>query len=250
VYRDAALAVLHGQDPWSLSTNRVAFAGPPPTLLLVLPLAFVPLPLAIGLTTVVLVAAAWWSIRRLGLPLWWLLFPPISESLIAGNPDVLVLAFLLVRGPLAGLAVVAKVYAVIPLLLQRRWKALLLAAGISGLTLPLWPMFIRGMPVVMETLDAQAQGFSAWGSWFLIPTTIALWSLRHRGAEWLVVPALWPDTQTHYAAMSVPAVRRYPLAAAIIGIGVSLAPPLAVVVMAIQERWRRTTTNRDRQSQP
>jgi hypothetical protein len=237
VYREAAATVLGGGDPWAPTSVGVAFAGPPPTLLPFIPLALVPLELAVVITATVLGSAAWWAIRRLGLAPWWMLFPPLFEGLVVGNLDVAVVALLLIPGPLAGLAAVAKIYGVVPLLLQRRWAAIGLAIAISALTLPLWPTFIRHLPEIRETLDLQSGGYSAWGTWFMVPTVMALWALRRRGASWLVVPALWPDTQIHYSAMSLPAISRFPLAAAIIGLASPLSAPIAVVVMAVQARW-------------
>lgn len=236
VYRTAAGAALAGEDPWAPRPGALAFAGPPPTLLLFVPLTLVSLEVAIVVVTAILVVAAVWAVRRLELPLWWVLFPPVLECLIVGNPDVLVLAFLLARGPLAGLAVVAKVYAVIPLIYQRRWKALALGSAVSALTLPLWPAFIADLGSITGSLDVQSEGFSAWGTWWMLPTLLALWMLRRKGAEWLVVPGLWPHTQTHYGAMSLPVMHRYPIAAAIVGLGTPLAPPIAIIVIALQER--------------
>ncbi|MGK2850000.1 MAG: glycosyltransferase 87 family protein [Candidatus Limnocylindrales bacterium] len=236
VYREAALSAIAGGDPWAAQVGGLAFAAPPPTLLLFLPVTFLPLELATLVVTVALAAAAIWSIRRLRLPWWWLLFPPLFECLIVGNPDVLVLAFLLMRGPLAGVAVVAKVYGVIPLIYQRRWGALLVGCALSALTLPLWPAFFDSLADINSSLDSQSEGFSAWGTWWLVPTALALWVLRRKGAEWLVVPGLWPHTQIHYGAMSLPVMRRYPLAAAIMGLGTPLAPPIAIILIALQER--------------
>jgi len=238
VYREAAAAALSGGDPWAVSSTGVAFAGPPPTLLFALPMALIPLEAAIVLTVGVLAVAAVWSVRRLGLPLWWLMFPPIVEGLLVGNLDVLVLALLLLPGPLAGLAAVAKVYGAIPLLLQRRWPALFLAGAVSLLTLPWWPAFLAHGSSVAARLDAQSEGFSAWGTWWILPSIVALWILRRTGAAWLVVPGLWPNTQTHYATMSLPAVHRFPIAAAIIGLASPLAPVVAIIVMAVQVRFR------------
>lgn len=236
VYREAASAALIGGDPWSASVNGLTFAGPPPTLLLFVPLTLVSVEVATVAMTAVFVGAAVWSVRRLALPIWWILFPPVFESLIIGNPDVLVLALLLARGPIAGLAVVAKVYAVIPLLIQRRRPALLLGAAVSALSLPLWAAFVGNLDAVTGSLDSQSKGFSAWGTWWMIPVAAALWVLRRRGAEWLIVPSLWPHTQTHYAAMSLPVMRHYPVAAAIVGLGTPLAPVIAVIVVALQVR--------------
>jgi len=236
VYRTAAAAALAGQDPWAVQPGALAFAGPPPTLLLFMPLTFVPLEVAIVVATAVFVGAAVWAVHRLGLPLWWVLFPPVLECLIVGNPDVLVLAFLLVRGPLAGVAVVAKVYGIIPLVYQRRWGSVALGSILAALTIPLWPSFIANLGSIADNLDAQAEGFSAWGTWWLVPTLLALWFLRRKGSEWLVVPGLWPHTQTHYGAMSLPVMSRYPVAAAIVGLGTPLAPPIAIIIIALQER--------------
>lgn len=237
VYREAAITALAGGDPWAAQVGGLRFAAPPPTLLLFLPFALVPLEVATAVVTAILAGAAIWSIQRLQLPWWWLLFPPLFECLIVGNPDALVLAFLLVRGPLAGLAIVAKVYGVIPLIYQRRWGALAVGCGLAALTLPLWPAFLASLTAINSSLDSQSEGFSAWGTWWMLPTVLALWVLRRKGAEWLVVPGLWPHTQIHYAAMSLPVMRRYPVAAAIVGLGTPPAAALAVIVIALQERF-------------
>jgi hypothetical protein len=186
-------------------------------------------------------AAAVWAIRHLGLPLWWLLFPPLFDALIGGNPDALVLPLLLVGGPLAGLAAVLKVYALVPLILQRRWGAIAIAAAMSILSVTQLPNFIASATTVGSVLGTSAR-LSAWGTWLAIPVIAALWLLRRRGAEWLIVPALWPNTQGHYAAMSLPVVRHYPLAAAMIGLNIPLAPPLAVIVVAVEDRIRSRRT--------
>lgn len=237
VYLEAAHRAIAGADPWTTSGSRFAFAGPPPTLLPYMPLAVLPRSLAIGTVMVAGIGAAIWSIRQLGLPPWWLLFPPLFEALLVGNPDALVLALLLAGDRVAGLAPVLKAYGALPLLFQRRWRALIAGGLISALSAPLWPRFIDRLPEIRAALDAQSEGYSAWGTWFIVPTVVALWALRRHGASWLVVPALWPDTQIHYGAMSLPVIRRYPVAAAIIGLATPLAAPVAVVVMAIQSRW-------------
>jgi hypothetical protein len=237
IYRHAAEVAIGGGNPWIPDPGWVSFAAPPPTLLLYVPVTLMPLPLA----TVVMMSAgvlgAAWAIRRLHLPLWWLLFPPLFDALIVGNPDALVLALLLVRGPLAGLAAVLKVYALLPLLLQRRWVALVLAGAVGAFSLPQLPNFLAAIDIVRSTLDTTAK-LSAWGTVFIIPVIVALWFLRRRGAEYLVVPTLWPNTQSHYGTMALPAIHPYPVAAALIGLNTPLVPPLAVIVMAVED-WLR-----------
>jgi hypothetical protein len=238
IYRHAAEIALAGGNPWVIEPPLIPFAGPPPTLLLYVPVTLLPLPLA----TVVMMSAgilgAAWAIRRLHLPLWWLLFPPLFDALIVGNPDALVLPLLLVKGPLAGLAAVLKIYALVPLLLQRRWTAIAVAGVVGALSLPQLPNFLATIGTVGSVLGASAK-LSAWGTVFMIPVIGALWLLRRRGAEYLVVPALWPNTQSQYGTMALPAVHRYPLAAALIGLNTPLVPPLAVILMAVED-WVRT----------
>lgn len=238
VYREAARTAIVGGDPWAIQSSGLVFAGPPPTLLFYIPTIFLPLELATALVMFVGVAASFWVVRRLDLPLWWVLFPPVFESILVGNPDVLVLAFLVARGPVGWLAAVLKVYAFVPLILQRRWVEVIVAIIVSALTLPLWPLFMGNLANVVGSLDSQSAGYSAWGTWFIIPTVIALGALRRRGASWLAVPAVWPHTQMHYAAMSLPVVRHHPVAAAIIGLQIPLAAPAAVVLIAVTTRWR------------
>ena len=237
IYRHAAEVALAGGNPWVTHPALLPFAGPPPTLLLYVPVTLMPLPLA----TIVMMSAgvlgAAWAIRRLGLPLWWLLFPPLFDALIVGNPDALVLPLLLVRGPLAGLAAVLKIYALVPLLLQRRWTAIVVAGAVGALSLPELPNFLATIGTVGSVLDTTAK-LSAWGTVFMIPVIVALWRLRRRGAEYLVVPALWPNSQSQYGTMALPAVHRYPLAAALIGLNTPLVPPLAVIVMAVEDWFR------------
>jgi hypothetical protein len=53
------------------------------------------------------------------------------------------------------------------------------------------------------------------------------------------VPALWPNTQSHYGTLALPAIHPYPVAAALIGLNTPLVPPFAVMVMAVED-WFRT----------
>jgi hypothetical protein len=238
LYRGAATALLSGGDPWAIQSTGLSFAGPPPTLLAFVPLAFLPEPLTILVVIGAGLVAAIWVVRRLDLPLWWLAFPPMFESLVVGNPDSIVLALLLVPGPAAGIAAALKIYAVVPLLLQRRWGALLISAAVALVSLPLLPAFLADLDAIGRSLASQTGGMSAWGSWLIVPTVLSLISLRGRGASWLVVPGLWPLTQVHYATMSLPAVRRLPIAAALIGLGTPLSAALAIIVGAVESRLR------------
>jgi hypothetical protein len=68
----------------------------------------------------------------------------------------------------------------------------------------------------------------------MAPAVLALYVLRRHGAEWLVVPTLWPYTQSHYATLAMPALKSSRLAAAIMSLAIPLAPVVAVLVFAVQ----------------
>jgi hypothetical protein len=245
IYREAALVLLAGGNPWELLPSGAHFAAPPPTLLFFLPTAFVPLPVASVAIIAMCMASGVFVVRRLDLPVWWLLFPPLVEATIVGNPDPCVLALLLTTGPAAGLGGALKAYAVIPLLAQRRWIALAVAISAFALCLPLCAMFLHARESVVHGLTTQAVGLSAWGTWLLVPAVAALVILRNRGAEWLAVPLLWPATQGHYAVIAMPALRSSPVAAAVMALAIPLAPVAAVGLMVartlvarpISARW-------------
>jgi hypothetical protein len=234
IYREAAVVALNGGNAWQVLPSGSYFAAPPPTLLFYLPAAFVPVPIAIVGAVGICLASSWFIIRRLRLPAWWLLFPPLVEAIVVGNPDPSVLAILLFTGPVAGLSATLKAYAAVPLVMQRRWRAVALAAAVAVVSAPLWVLFFDARDAVAHGLTTQAVGLSAWGTWLVIPGGMALVMLRDRGAEWLAVPVLWPATQSHYAVIAMPALRRSAVGAAVMSLAIPLAPVAAGVLMAAE----------------
>jgi len=209
IYTEAARAWIAGGDPWQVGPPAVVFAGPPPMLLPFLP--FVALPgLAVRATWVVgSFVVAVWSLRRFGLPAYWIGFPPLVEAIVLGHPEVLLLGLLALRGPLSGLAVIVKPYAGLPLLAERRWGALALAAIALVVTIPVlpWPRFMAELPAIASTLVRQSAGDSTFGQPLLmIIGAVALASLGLRRALWLSVPVLWPYAQPIYKVVTVPAL--------------------------------------------
>jgi hypothetical protein len=209
IYTAAARAWLTGGDPWSVGPPAVLFAGPPPMLLPFVP--FVPLPdeATRWLSVIAAGALAYLAVRRLRLPLYWLLFPPVFGSVLLGHPEVLVLALLVAGGVLSGLAAVIKPYAGLALLAERRWAAIVLGLAVVGLTvlvLP-WARFIDELPAIAANLARQAQGESTFGNPLLMAVAVvALARLGVRRALWLATPLLWPAAQPGYRAMTVPAL--------------------------------------------
>ena len=88
----------------------------------------------------------------------------------------------------------------------------------------------------MSSHLASAWNGSAWRVPILIPPTLlGLWILRHKGAEWFAVPAVWPATQFYYVSMAMPAVISMPLAAAALALPLPLMTPVLVMVLAAIE---------------
>jgi hypothetical protein len=235
-YQRAASAWLAGGDPWKVTEGGIAFAAGPHTLLFYAPTSVLPLEVSMAVWMVLGVAAAVWMVRRLGLPIWWIAFPPLAHALWNGNPQSVVLALLVAGGTIPAIAAVGlKLYAAVPLIFRPR--QLILVAVALAVTLPLlpWQLYINDGFGVTSHLSSAWNG-SAWRLPILIPPTLlGLWVLRHKGAEWFAVPAVWPATQFYYVSMAMPAVIAQPFAAAALALPVPLMTPLLVMVLAAVE---------------
>ena len=182
------------------------------------------------------VVAAIVIVRALRLPVIWVVYPPLAMGFMSANPNVVVVALLLAGATWGGaLASVIKIVAIPPLVGERRWRALLLAAtvmGASAILLPgLWWSFLHQAGTVQNAINAESSGgFSAWGKpYLLIPTVISLGVLALldvRAAAWLVVPALFPTAQYHYAMFALPVD---PFLAASMAFPMYWMPPLATI---------------------
>ena len=159
LYAQAARAWLSGGDPWNLPGATIQFAGPPPTLVLFAPFAWLPAPVTATFWVVAGIAGAVYAVRRLGLAWWWLLFPPFLDGIWVGNPDPVVLGLLVAGGPLAdSAAVFLKIYAEAPLVGERRWASLVcaFALGLASLAVLPWGRFIADRAVVSATLATRS----------------------------------------------------------------------------------------------
>ena len=232
-YQRAAAAWLSGGDPWKVTENGIPFAAGPHTLLFYAPTNLLPLDVSVAVWMLIGIAASTWLVRRLGLPIWWLLFPPLAHSMWNGNPQTVALALLVAGGPIAASAAVGlKLYAGLPLL--GRWRDLIVAGLFLLVTLPLlpWQQYLQDGLGVGSHLGSAWNG-SAWRVPLLIPPTLlALWILRRRGAEWFIVPAVFPATQFYYVAMALPALVGRPLIAAALALPMVLMTPLVVIAFA------------------
>lgn len=253
LYQAATNVWLAGGDPWATSAAGVPYAAGPWSLLAYLPTAWLPLDLAAALWMGGGFAAAVGVIRRLGLPLWWLAFPPLVQALWNGNAQPIVLAALLIRSPWGvTLAGGLKLYGFVPAILGRRGRELAIAAAVLGATalvLP-WGLYAEHR----FGLDAVA-GFTWNGSALRFPpllpfVVVALWILRRRGAEWLATPALWPGTQHFYHVFALPALVGRPWLAAALAFPLPLLAPVAVVAYALISRRGRPRPPRSPRRRP
>ena len=209
IYARAAGAWLAGGDPWLIGPELAVFAGPPTMLLPFVPFAALPDPVNTAIWVIADLAIAVWVLRRLGMPAYWLAFPPLFFAIILGHIEVLVLAAMVVRTPLAGLAAAIKPYAAIPMLAERRWSALAVAAIAVAVTFPFlpWPRFFQDLPLIAANLARQDTGDSVFGQPLLmLAGAAALLSLGPKRALWLAVPVLWPHAQGMYKTMTIPAL--------------------------------------------
>jgi hypothetical protein len=252
LYRSATVAWLAGGDPWSVVQGGVWFGAPPPSLLPMIPFTILPEPVAVGALLVLGVAASAWAIRRLGLPWWWLAFPPLVDGLWNANPHVFVMP-LIVAG-LTPLAVVVKVYAGIVPVIRTEIRVILMTAAIVVATVPFlpWATYLSQRELIQHRLDLTAGGgLSVWalpGPLIPVGIAVALLSLlaiaaadRNRAA-WLAMPVLWPWTQWYYSSMAIPGVAgsgSWMIGAAILAVPVEGGPFVAVAVCAAALVLRR-----------
>jgi len=248
IYARASRVLLEGGNPWTAGIPGTLYAGPPPGLLPFLPFAYLPDLVAqvfwIGLS----VLAAIYIFRRLRLPAWWFLFPPVLLAIAAGS-SALPLAALLVRGGASGeaVAVVGRVYSAVPMLLLGRWRSLALAAGLLLITAPFlaWDVYIRDLPRITALLGAQSSGagYSATAVPVLIPfAVIGLILVGRRKAAWLAVSALWPNAQEYYAVIALPIAAEVPFAT--LAMATPFMPGIIAIGVFVQGIWDRFSKGR------
>lgn len=242
IYYRGVTAWLAGDDPWAAAVlvhgSPFNYAGTPVTTVLMAPVALVSEDVFTALWLGATWAAAFWTLQRLRLPMWWILFPPITEALFSANPQLVVLALLLVDHPIASaVATALKVYAFIPLAGEKRWRQIAIAAAFSAITIliapNLWIEYIQQFARISDRLASQSiHGFSAF--YFPVLLAVALVALLllarkdPRTAGWLAVPAIWPSSQLHYTTMALPVMSS--IMAFFLAVPILRLPPLVITL--------------------
>lgn len=225
IYYRAAALWLAGTSPWDALATQIDggqvyhFAALPPAVVLLAPFTVMPEDLFLWAWIGASAAAAVWITWKLRLAWSYVLFPPLVLGVVSGNPQIVLLALLVSGKPvLEALAPMLKVYAIIPIVFERRWRTLVLAALITLLTVALatglWIEYVGESGTIAERLARESGGgYSAWaGDAALIALTavglglLALADLRAAG--WLLAPALFPSTQFHISTMALPVIGR------------------------------------------
>lgn len=252
IYYQGVQEWLHGRDPWAAVVvvnvhNTFNYAGSPATTVLLAPSALLSesqfTVLWLGISALSAVAI----VRLLRLPFWWLLFPPTAEAVYSGNPQLAVLMLLLVGAGRAGvladsIAVALKVYSIVPLLGERQMRrvglALVLTASTVIVAPSLWVHYAQEFGAISARLAKQSS--DGWSAFYfpilLVPTATAivlLWRRDPKAAAWLVVPALWPASEFHYATFAQPVMT--PLLAVLLAVPIQRLAPVAIVLYVI---WR------------
>jgi hypothetical protein len=249
----AAKNWLSGADPWSFSLigevgNTYHFAGLPPTVLIYAPLVSLGIQLAGYVGIVVSIVAAILILRRLRLPMWWLLFPPLNEAALVANPHMVLFALLILGG--GWLAPAVKVYAFVPMVGEQRWRQIALALAAFLITLAvvpgLWFQWASDLGSTTGRLLVEAQvGWGLTGGLLIlgiVPLLAIAWYKGLRTAGWLAVPTMWPASEFFYSSFALPVIT--PILAVFLAIPEHLGPPLGIAVYALQLAWNRRSAPR------
>jgi hypothetical protein len=206
LYMSATRVWLDGGNPWSVQLAGNYYAAPPPSLLTMLPFVVLPPGVDVAVVAVVVAGAAVLTVRMLALPWWWLLFPPLVQCVLSANIHGLLIPLILAGG--GAFAAIAKIYAVVPLVILGRWRSLVLllvAVAATAIVLP-WAEYLRDAGAITERLEAQTK--------LAVPTVVlivlspvilaALVLVGRERAAWLAVCALWPSQQFYYGTLAMP----------------------------------------------
>ena len=242
IYYRGSAAWIAGADPWSAGFATLHYVGTPATVLLLAPFTVLPERVFAFLAVGISLAAAFYLLRRVRLPVWWIAFPPLGQGILNGNPVVVMMALLVAAHPIAdALAATLRLHALAPIGAEARWRGLLATAGLTAISVVLvpglWASFLGSLPLIGSRYGAESGGggMSAIGTpalWIAAAVAIGvLVIIDRRAAGWLVIPALFPATGYYTAIMALPLIRPW-MALLLLPFSPGW-PALAVIVYAI-----------------
>ena len=219
-------------------------------MLTFLPFTFVPESLAVWIMVWISLLSAYYIVRKLGLPTWWLLFPPLVEGVYVANPQIALLALLLsgVSG-LAAIAPMLKIYAFAPLVGNLWIRALAVAVAYLAISIvvapSLWLSYLGRADEIAARLmlESDKSRILSYGHSpaLVIAGIVGLGLLAIvdlPAAGWLASPALVPASQfPHLSTMAMPVLASPHM----ITLTVLLAIPvkgLPTVAIAVYGFWR------------
>lgn len=227
----AAHDYMVGLSPWDRFYNGGSYAGSPTAVLAFLPFALLPAAAFLAMWIPLVVASALYIVRRLRLPLWWMLFPPLVDAVFKLQPTVVLVAAILAG--FGGIAACLKVIALPALVGELRWRALAAFAAITALSVVvapgLWSEYVSRFGELSGRLVSELHGGL---SPLAIPAAIAALTLGPRRAGWLLIPVAWPDFEYHYGIFLLPVAGPLALASAL-----PWHEPLQVAVIGLGA-WR------------
>lgn len=252
IYYRAAAAWVDGTSPWDAFAMQQAggevfhFAALPTAAVLIAPLTTLAEDAFVAIWLLISAVLSIWTIRRLGLSWWWLMFPPTILGVVSGNPQNILLALLLSSSaPLRALAPMLKVYALLPLLTRRMFVSAALAVVFASVTWfaarDLWLEYGSRSSEIVARLNLESVGgHSAWvRPELLLPPALLglalLWMVDQRATGWLAAPAVFPATQFHISTMALPVIAggASPWLAAGLAIPIQGVAPLVIAAFGV-----------------
>jgi hypothetical protein len=241
VYTQAAREWLQGGNPWMLRGYANGFAAPPPSFLPFVPFTLLPDQVVSVLWVGIALLSAVYCLRRIGLPAWWLLFPPVSLGIMTGSSALLVTALLL-RGSVLtdGFGVITRIYAALPLVVLGRWRSLVVAGVLLLASAPMpWGLYWEERARVGQLLEGTADLSAASAPWLVPLAVVGLVLLGRWRAAWLIVPTLWPNTQLYYSVIALPVLGSMPLLALTMAVPIPGMIVLGIFAEVALERFRK-----------
>jgi hypothetical protein len=205
IYRAGSAAWLAGNDPWGASVMALHFAALPPVVPLLAPLAILPDPVWGPLWLVLCVASGLVIVRRLRLNSVWLLFPPLMQGVLLGNPAIPAFALFVCGGE--PIALLVRPHLGFAALTERRWVAIGFAVGLALVSFAVapWRTYVSELPVIAARYAAEG-GEGADGPailyWVAVAATAGVFVLDHRRGGWLACATI-PAPIAYHGLVSI-----------------------------------------------